>query len=53
MAVFNRKRCTLLLSSGGVLVRRYDFASVAACDAFILKNKELLRQFIYEIKKAA
>lgn len=53
MAVFNRKHCTLLLYSGGVLVRRYKFTSVTSCDAFILKNKELLRQFTYEIKKAA
>lgn len=53
MAVFNRKHCTLLLYSGGALVRSYNFSSVAACDAFILMNKELLRQFTYEIKKAA
>lgn len=53
MAVFNRKYCTLLLYSGGVLVRGYIFTSVASCDAFILNNKELLRQFTYEIKTAA
>lgn len=51
MAVFNRKKCTLLLYCGGELVRSYKFTSVVGCNAFILRNKELLSQFIYEIKK--
>lgn len=53
MAVFNRKKCTLLIYSDGELVRRYTFASVVDCNAFISRNKELLNQFTYEIKKVA
>ena len=53
MDVFNRKRCTLLLYCGGELVRIYSFPSVIACDDFLLRNKELIKQFTYEIKKAS